>query len=121
MPITSNVQEVIAGLRARAEKIDSLVEKTARDCGEIARTNTLPLARVDTGKWRDSIKILEVMRQAPGVWSLKFGSEGAFNEKGTNYGAIREFLDGTIATGWFISRPEFEADWERNMSELKNG
>ena len=119
MPIESNIADVIAGMQARAEKIDSLVERTARDCGEIARTNTLPLARVDTGRWRDSIQVLNISQLSPGMWQLIFGSEGAFDEKGTNYGAIREYIDGTIATGWFLSRPEFEDAWERNMAELK--
>jgi hypothetical protein len=119
--ITSNVDEVIAGLRARIEKIDGLVEKAAREGAEILRTNTLPLARVDTGKWRDSIKVLDFYQIAPCIWGFKFGSEGAFAADGFNYGAFWNFYDGTIDTGRFISEPELNAMWQRTLSELKNG
>jgi hypothetical protein len=121
MPIESNIADVIAGMRARLEKIDTLVERSAREGCEILRTNTLPLARVDTGKWRDSIGVLDFYQIASCHWGFKFGSEGAFAVDGFNYGAYWNFFDGTIDTGRFISMPELDAMWQRNMAELKNG
>jgi hypothetical protein len=121
MPITSNIEEVKASLRARIQKLDGLVENAAREGAEILRTNTLPLARVDTGKWRDSIMVLDFYQIAPCHWGFKFGSEGAFAADGFDYGAYWNFWDGTIDTGRFISIPELDAMWQRTMSELKNG
>ena len=119
MPITGNVSEIIAKMEARKAKLDGAIQQAAMQMGVECKNISLPLTRVDTGNWRDSIQP-EVEQQGPGVWELTFGSPGAFTKDNVDYGAIREYLDGTIATSWFLAQPYFQSRWQQLGDELAN-
>ena len=117
--ITSNIDEAIARLQARKAKVDSVLEKTANQCGILAKNESLPLTHVKTGNLRDTIHP-EVEQLAPGLWQLWFGTRGAFGKDNYNYAPIREYLDGMIAGGWFLSKPEFANRLAENAKELND-
>jgi hypothetical protein len=118
--ITSNIYEVLAGLKARQNKINELVKRTADQCGVIAKSTTDPITPYKTGTLQGSVHA-EVSQIGPGIWQLWFGTRGAFGKDNYNYAPIQEFYSGFLSSGWFLSKPEFQERWNANMSELKNG
>jgi hypothetical protein len=118
--ITSNVDEVLAGLRERQKKVNEAVKRAADQCGVIAKSTTDPITPYKTGNLQGSVHA-EVSQISDGIWQLWFGTRGAFGEGGYNYAPIQEFWTGFLSTGWFLSKPEFQERWNANVSELKNG
>ena len=117
--ITSNIDEAIARLQARKAKVDSVLEKTANQCGILAKNESLPLTHVKTGNLRDTIHP-EVEQLGPGIWQLWFGTRGAFGAQGYNYAPIREYYDGMISGGWFLAKPQFKERLDANAKELND-
>jgi hypothetical protein len=120
MPITSNIEEVIAGLKARQDKVDAACKLTAEQCGVLAKGYSDPMTPVKSSTLQGTI-IPEVSQIAPCVYQLWFGSHGAFGKDSYNYAPIQEFYFGMIAGGWFTMKQDAPTRWQTNMAELKNG
>jgi len=107
MGFEGNLAEERARLLARKQRIYEATAEAAQAIGDVFTANTRPLARVRTGKWRDTIHS-EVTQVRDGVWDIWMGSHGCLSDDGFDYGAFWNFFDGTIDTGVFLSRPEFD-------------
>ena len=120
MPIESNIAEVIAGIRARQDKVDAAVKLTAEQCGVLCKTYSDPMTPYKKGTLQGSIQP-KVSQIAPCIYELWFGSTGAYGEDNYNYAPIQEFYHGMIAGGFFMMKQDAPARWQANMGELKNG
>ncbi len=116
MGFSGNHYEEREKLLMRKQRIIEATAETAKDIIQIFERNTRPLARVKTGKWRDSIHG-EAEEKGPAVWDIWLGSHGAFSPEGFDYGNFWNFWDGTIDTGIFISQPEFEEVRKKRIEE----
>jgi hypothetical protein len=116
MLLSGNLAEEREKLLSKRQRVIDTTEATALEMVEIFTRNTRPLARVKTGVWRDSIGG-KATPKGEGVWDIWLGSEGAFSPDGFDYGAWWNFWDGTIDTGLFISKPEFEELHRRQLEE----
>ena len=114
-----NIQEAIAKMEARKAKVDSVLQKTAMQCGVLAKNESDPMTPYRFGTLQGSIHA-EVTQEGPGEWLLWFGSRGAFNDAGYNYAVIQEYYHGMIAGGWFNAKPQFAERLEANAKELND-
>ena len=117
MSFSGNHYEERERLLAKKLRIIEATAETAKDTIEIFERITRPLARVRTGKWRDSIHG-EATEKGPGVWDIWLGSHGAFSPEGFDYGGFWNFWDGTIDIGLFISQSEFEEANNKRIEEV---
>jgi hypothetical protein len=116
MSFSGNHYEEREKLLAKKVRIIEATGEIAKEMVEVFTRNTRPLARVKTGKWRDTIHG-EATEKGPGIWDIWLGSHGAFSPEGFDYGGFWNFWDGTIDTGLFISQPEFDEIQKKRIDE----
>ena len=104
---SGNLAEERQRLLNRKQRIFDATDAAAEEIGEVFTRTTRPLARVKTGRWRDTIHA-EPTKVRDGVWDIWMGSHGCFSDDGFDYGAWWNFWDGTIDTGLFLSQPEID-------------